>query len=206
MSGRRLTRGERRERILAAATEVFAEAGYEGATLREVARRAQITTPVLYDHFTAKADLYSTLLDREIAALIEGWSAPDEAMAPFDLLYSRVMAIYAWIEANELGWRMIFGESPRTPELAEVHARGQQRATAQLAGLLARVPDLRLTANLQRERADEVLAEAAKSALNAIATWWWRNRDVPREEVVALTVDLLWRGLGQITDQRKDRQ
>jgi AcrR family transcriptional regulator len=199
MSGKRLARAERRERILAAAAEVFAEAGYEGATLREVARRAEITTPVLYDHFAAKADLYARLLDREITALIEGWSAPVEALDAFDLLHGRVQAIYAWIETNELGWRMIFGEPPRTPEVAEAHARGQQRATAQLAGLLARVPHLQLTADLDRERADEVLAEAAKSALNAIATWWWRNRDVPREQVVALTVDLLWRGLAQLT-------
>ncbi|WP_116049096.1 TetR/AcrR family transcriptional regulator [Amycolatopsis palatopharyngis] len=206
MSGKRLTRAERRERILAAAAEVFAEAGYEGAALREVASRAQITTPVLYDHFTAKADLYATLLDREITGLIESWSAQAETETAFELLHSRVTAIYAWIENNELGWRMIFGEPPRTPDLAEVHARGQQRATAQLAGLLARVPRLDLTADIDRERADEVLAEAAKSALNAIATWWWRNRDVPREQVVALTVDLLWRGLAQITADPQGRQ
>jgi hypothetical protein len=54
--------------------------------------------------------------------------------------------------------------------VAEVHVRGQQRATAQLTGLLARVPHLQLTAALDRDRADEALAEAAKSALNAMAT------------------------------------
>jgi AcrR family transcriptional regulator len=201
MSGKRLTRELRRERILAAAARVFAESGYDAAGMREVATAAGISTPVLYDHFPSKARLYAGLLESEVDSLLAGWAGLPPSDTVEGLLRSRVAAIFAWIEANERGWRMIFAETPADPAVAEVHRRGQARATAQLTGLFAQVPRLDLTAELPRERADEVLAEAAKSALNAIATWWWSNRDIPRDQVVALTTDLLWRGLGALIQE-----
>ena len=201
MSGKRLSREERRERILAAAARVFAESGYDAAGMREVATAAGISTPVLYDHFQSKAELYAGLLESEVDSLLAGWAELPPSDTAEGLLRSRVAAIFAWMEANERGWRMIFAETPSDPGVAEVHRRGQARATGQLAGVFARVPGLALTADLPRDRANEALAEAAKSALNAIATWWWSNRDIPREQVVALTTDLLWRGLGNLIQE-----
>ncbi|MCR6486355.1 TetR/AcrR family transcriptional regulator [Amycolatopsis sp. OK19-0408] len=199
MSGKRLTREARRERILAAAAGVFASAGYDAAGMREVAAAAGISTPVLYDHFPAKARLYAALLESEVDDLLAGWAALPPSDDPEVLLRSRVSAIFAWLEAHERGWRMIFAEPPSDPAVASVHRRGQERATANLAALFHGVP-LDLTARIPRPLADEVLAEACKSALNGVATWWWDHRDVPREEVVALTADLLWRGLGKLTE------
>ncbi|WP_236005072.1 TetR/AcrR family transcriptional regulator [Amycolatopsis pittospori] len=201
MSGKRLSRDERRERILAAAAGVFAASGYDGAGMREVATAAGISTPVLYDHFPSKARLYAGLLESEVDSLLAGWDALPPSDTAEELLRARVAAIFAWMETNERGWRMIFAETPSDPDVAEVHRRGQARATGQLTGVFAQVPGLKLTADLPRERANEALAEAAKSALNAIATWWWSNRDIPREQVVALTTDLLWRGLGNLIQE-----
>ncbi|WP_328605689.1 TetR/AcrR family transcriptional regulator [Amycolatopsis sp. NBC_00345] len=190
-----MTREERRARILTAAAGVFASTGYAAAGMREVAAAAGISTPVLYDHFPAKADLYASLLESEVDSLLAGWAELPSAAGAEELLHTRVAAIFAWIEAHEQGWRMVFAETPADPAVAEVHRQGQQRATEQLTTVFRLVPRLDLTARLSRERADAVLAEACKSALNAIARWWWSNRDVSREDVVALTVDLLWRGL-----------
>jgi AcrR family transcriptional regulator len=197
MSGKRLTREARRERILAAAGEVFASSGYDAAGMREVAAAAGISTPVLYDHFPAKAQLYAALLESEVDGLLAGWVALPVSDDPEVLLRSRVSAIFRWIDEHERGWRMIFAEAPSDPAVAAVHRGGQARATANLASLFHGVP-LDLTSGIPRPLADEVLAEACKSALNSIATWWWDHREIPREEVVALTVDLLWRGLATL--------
>ncbi|WP_425331799.1 TetR/AcrR family transcriptional regulator [Amycolatopsis azurea] len=201
MSGKRLSKDERRERILAAAARVFAASGYDAAGMREVATAAGISTPVLYDHFPSKAALYAGLLESEVDSLLAGWAELPPSDTAEELLRGRVAAIFAWMETNERGWRMIFAETPSDEGVAEVHRRGQARATGQLTEVFARVPGLALTADLPRDRANEALAEAAKSALNAIATWWWSNRDIPREQVVALTADLLWRGLGNLIQE-----
>ncbi|MDT7797325.1 MAG: hypothetical protein QOI78_758 [Actinomycetota bacterium] len=199
MSGKRLTREARRELILAAAAEVFASAGYDAAGMREVAAAAGISTPVLYDHFPSKSELYASLLASEVDDLLAGWAELPPSDEPEVLLRSRVSAIFAWIETHERGWRMIFAESPSDPAVAATHRAGQHRATANLTSLFHGIPSLDLTARIPRALADEVLADASKSALNAVATWWWRHREVPRDEVVALTVDLLWRGLATLT-------
>ncbi|HEX6353652.1 TetR/AcrR family transcriptional regulator [Actinophytocola sp.] len=203
MSGkRRLTPENRRAVILSAALPVFAESGYDRASMRAVAKAAGITTPVLYDHFGSKADLYAALVEAEADALIAAWEQAGLAMreGSVEELFRRTIGtIYEWVAANEAGWRIVFLDSPSDPAVREAHRRRQERATAVLAAQFARVPSLRLSVDLTRERADDFLAEAAKWTVNAIAVWWWGNRDLSSDQLVALTADLLWRGLGQVT-------
>lgn len=187
--------------ILSAALAVFAEGGYDRASMRAVARAAGVTTPVLYDHFASKAELYAALVEAEADALISTWERSGLAMregSVEELFRGTVGTIYDWIADNEAGWRIIFLDSPGDPAVREAHRRRQERATAVLAAQFARVPALRLSVDLPRERADNFLAEAAKWTVNAIAVWWWGNRDLSREQLVELTADLLWRGLGQV--------
>jgi AcrR family transcriptional regulator len=205
MSGkRRLTPENRRAVIVSAALAVFAEAGYDRASMRAVAKAAGITTPVLYDHFASKADLYAALVETEADALIatweqEGLAVPDGSIE--ELFRRTIGTIFDWVAANEAGWRIIFLDSPSDPAVAQAHQRRQERATAVLAAQFARVPSLRLSVDLERDRAVGFLAEAAKWTVNAIAAWWWTNRDLSRDQLVELTADLLWRGLGQVTGE-----
>ncbi|MCA1656062.1 MAG: hypothetical protein LC635_06480 [Pseudonocardiaceae bacterium] len=117
-----------------------------------------------------------------------------------ELFRRTIGTIFDWIEGNEAGWRIIFLDSPSDPAVARAHRSRQERATAVLATQFARVSRLRLSVDLPRERADRFLAEAAKWTVNAVAAWWWANRDLSREQIVELTADLLWRGLGQVTE------
>lgn len=191
--------------ILAAARTVFADAGYDRASMRAVAGAAGITTPVLYDHFASKAGLYAALVEVEADALIAAWeragvAVPDGSVE--QLFRQTVGTIFDWIEANPAGWRIIFLDSPSDPAVAEAHTRRQERATAVLATQFARAPELHLSVPIGRDRADGFLAEAAKWTVNAIAAWWWSNRDLTRDQLVELTADLLWRGLGHVTGER----
>lgn len=197
---------DRRAAIVAAAATVFARNGYDQGSMREVAKVAGITTPVLYDHFASKAQLYATLVDAYADDLLASWSA-DVGDGPgsdtADALFRHsIDAIFAWIERNEAGWRVLFLDTPSDPEVAAALRRKQDLATVQLAGLFQRVPELRLSTGLARDRADALLAESAKWAVNAIAAWWWSNRDLTRDQIVALTTDLLWRGIQGITTPR----
>jgi AcrR family transcriptional regulator len=190
--------------ILAAGADVFATSGYDRASMRAVARAAGITTPVLYDHFASKADLYATLVESHASSLIAHWeqvalAAAQQQASTEQVFVATIDAIYGWIEDNEHGWRMIFLDSPSDPAVADAQRRRQERATAVLSAQFARVPGLHLSVDLPRERVDELLAEAAKWTVNAIAAWWWNNRDLSRAQIVSLTADLLWRGLNTIT-------
>jgi AcrR family transcriptional regulator len=200
-----MTPQSRRAVIVSAARMVFAEAGYDRASMRAVAKAAGITTPVLYDHFGSKADLFAALVDDEADALIATWERSGHSVADGsaeELFRETVGTIFDWVAANEAGWRIIFLDSPSDPAVAEAHRRRQDRASAVLAAQFARVPALHLSVDLARDRADGFLAEAAKWTVNAIAAWWWSNRDLTRDQIVELTADLLWRGLGQVTGEQ----
>src|ERR1700719_1222753 len=67
----RLPRHERRRQLLDAALEVFVTQGYHAAAMDEIAERAGVSKPVLYQHFPGKLDLYLALLDESVAALTD---------------------------------------------------------------------------------------------------------------------------------------
>ncbi|HEY0449779.1 TetR/AcrR family transcriptional regulator [Actinophytocola sp.] len=201
---RRLRPEDRRALILTAGATEFAAAGYDRATMRAVATAAGITTPVLYDHFPSKAELYAALVTREADDLISRWERVGEEVAAAggsteDVFRRTIDEIYRWIETNPTGWRMVFLDSPSDPPVAEAHRQRQERATEVLAAQFGRVAELRLSVALERDRANRFLADAAKWTVNAVAAWWWANRDVSRAQLVELTADLLWRGLAEVT-------
>lgn len=190
--------------IVSAALEVFAEAGYDRASMRAVAKAAGITTPVLYDHFASKAALYAALVETEADALISRWEQSGGDISDGsaeDLFRATIATIFDWMSANEAGWRIIFLDSPSDPAVAAAHRTRQERATSVLATQFGQVRHLYLSVPLGRARANDFLAEAAKWTVNAIAAWWWGNRDLTRDQIIELTSDLLWRGLGHVTGE-----
>lgn len=204
---KRLRPADRRAVILAAAVEVFASTGYDRASMRAVAASAGVTTPVLYDHFASKAELFAALVESQADELISQWERVGHEVADGsaeDLFRGTIEAIFAWVETNEAGWRMIFLDSPTDPAVAQVHRERQERATQVLAEQFAQVDSLRLSVDLPRDRANAFLAAAAKWTVNAIAAWWWSNRDLSRTQIVQLTADLLWRGLRAIATDERD--
>src|SRR5438067_11906047 len=67
----RLPRHERRRQLLDAALEVFVSQGYHAAAMDDIAERAGVSKPVLYQHFPGKHELYSALLDESVGTLLE---------------------------------------------------------------------------------------------------------------------------------------
>ena len=69
MAKRRMTGKERREQLIAIGRSVFAERGFEGTSVEEIAARAGVSKPVLYEHFGGKEGLYAVVVDREMLRL-----------------------------------------------------------------------------------------------------------------------------------------
>ena len=70
--GSRLPRDERRGQLLGAASEVFVDRGYHAAGMDEIADRAGVSKPVLYQHFSSKLELYLAVLARHVENLVSG--------------------------------------------------------------------------------------------------------------------------------------
>ena len=67
-----MTGSERRHQLIDIARSLFAERGYEGTSIEEIALRANVSKPVVYEHFGGKEGLYAVVVDREMSALLDG--------------------------------------------------------------------------------------------------------------------------------------
>ena len=194
---RRLSAEQRRELILQAAAQVFAERGYEGASIDEIAKAAGVTAPVIYHHFASKQALHAELLELHSEALVAQAQALGTAHPPDSagrLMRHTIEAFFAFVQEHPFAWRMLFRDPPSDPAVASTHRRLQADATRAIAELIAQAPELQLSAELERTEANEILAEAIKSAINGLAGWWWEHPETQREQLVATAMDLLWTG------------
>jgi AcrR family transcriptional regulator len=197
----RLRPEERRQRILDAAVELFAERGYEGASISEIARAAGVVASVIYDHFPSKRALHIELLEIHGSALIERAVRPVEGAAPRELLRLSTEAFFEFVEEDPFVWRLFFRDPPPDPEIAAAHRRVRDRATEAIAALIeAAVPGVEPPWGIPRPQASWMLAEASRAATDALAAWWYEHPEVPREQVVTVAVALLWEGFDGIVE------
>ncbi|HYU60603.1 MAG TPA: TetR/AcrR family transcriptional regulator [Solirubrobacterales bacterium] len=192
---RRLSAGERRARILDAATEVFAEHGYAAASMGEIAARAGVVASVLYDHFGSKRELHIELLQLHGEELIRRSIGEVEGDPGAELQRASLEAYFRFVEEDPFVWRFLFRDPPNDPEIAAAWRRLHDRATAGIVDLIRLgAPHAGAPFDLPDETATWMLAKAAQSATNGLAQWWWEHREVPRQQVTELAMALLWEG------------
>lgn len=191
----RLTRGERRERIERAAVEVFAQHGYRGASIDEIAQRAGVSAPVVYDHFESKLDLYRRLLERTRNELLEMWR--EHLFGDEPALERMPRALDAWasyVETHRLETRMYFREASGDAEAEAAHRAIQDQARVALGMVLGRERGAATYAAGAGQETLEVAGEILRSALTGLAMWWHEHPHVPREQIVSTAFSVLWLG------------
>ena len=196
---RRLGSTERRRLILEAATREFADLGYERASLRGIARRAGITTPVLYDHFDSKRALHVALLDHHVDGLLRHQGRKRDVEVGAALSLALFEDFFDWVRSNPYGWRMLFHDAPAERDVAAALRRARLRSTRQIASFVALAPDMQRTLGAGRVLIDEVVGQAIYGLLNGVAAWWWEHQDVPPRVLAQIAHDVVWHGLGAMT-------
>ena len=188
----RLSAQARREVIEQAASEVFAERGYHGASIDEIARRSGVSPPVVYDHFESKQDLYKRLLERHQRDLLELWGVQLAGDDPPEQRIPRALdAWFEYIEAHP-AWLMVFRDAPA--ELADFHREIRARGLGALAPLAARES----VADPADQTALAMTTELFRSAVAGVALWRDEHRDVPREQAIAVIMNMLWLGFERV--------
>jgi AcrR family transcriptional regulator len=185
-----MTGSERREQILGVARAIFAEKGYEATSVEEIAHRAGISKPVVYEHFGGKEGLYAVLVDREVRALLDGISDALVTDHPRAKLERAALALLAYIEEEPDGFRILTRDSP------SMSATG---TFASLIGDIATQVEYILADEFRQRGYDPRLAPLYSHALVgmvALVGEWWLEAGKPKRDVVAAhLVNLAWNGL-----------
>ncbi len=193
MGDRRMTASERRNQLVEVAKSVFAELGYDGASVEEIAARAKVSKPILYEHFGGKEGIYAVVVDRESARLLEMLTAritPERSAR--EQLHGSAMAFLEYIEADHDGFRVLTRDSPSS------HGGGY-------AGLLSDVADKAeevLTAFFQRtgldRKAAPIYAHGLVGMIASIGAWWAETRSPSKEAVAMHVTALAYLGLSKL--------
>src|ERR1700709_1813917 len=192
--GNRLPRDERRGQLLIAASEVFVESGYHAAGMDEIADRAGVSKPVLYQHFSSKLELYLAVLNRHVDNLVSG--VQNALSATTDnrrRLHSAVQAFFDFIEHDSQGHRLIFENDYVTePEVAaQVRVATESCIDAVFALISA-------DSGLDHHRARMIAVGLVGISVDCARYWLDSDRPISKSDAVDGTVAFAWGGLSHV--------
>ncbi|MGW3467221.1 TetR/AcrR family transcriptional regulator [Saccharopolyspora sp. NPDC000995] len=189
--GVRLPRDARRAQLLEAAQYVFVHNGYHAAAMDDIAERAGVSKPVLYQHFPGKLELYLALLEthgnelvRRVREAIE--STPDNKLR----VRAAIGALYEFVAGGGQAFRLVFESDLRGEPAVEKAVEGA------LSGCIDAITEaVTADAGLDAERA-RLLAVGLVGLSQVTARYWLDAREtISRDEAVSLMSTLAWKGL-----------
>lgn len=189
-----MTAGERRSQLVEVAKSVFAELGYDGASVEEIASRAGVSKPIVYEHFGGKEGVYAVVVDRETSRLLEMiTSRLGPGLGAREQVRSSAMAFLDYIEDDPDGFRVLTRDSPSgfsgggmAGLLADVAAKAEQV----LAGFFTQTGIDLASAPLY--------AHALVGMVVHVGAWWAEERSPDKETVAGHLTALAYSGLSRL--------
>lgn len=174
---------ERRVLIARAAGGLFAQRGYAGTRLDDVAAAAHVTKPIVYRHFHSKKALYLSLLEKhesDLPAFLEG---VDGSLDPEPLARAILERWLDYVRLNQHAWLMLFRDSSGDAEIQAVRERVSARAREVVARFIAGRSGGRIPGDQVQPT-----AELLVSGLAGLALWWIDHPEVAKPVVLAVAV------------------
>src|SRR5205814_4315632 len=190
---KRMTGKERREQLLGIGRHLFAERGFEGTSIEEIAAQAGVSKPVVYEHFGGKEGLYAVVVDREVRRLLDKITASLSGGHPRDLLEQAAGGLLEYVETETDGFRILVRDSP---------VASSTGTFASLISDIATQVEHVLAGEFKSRGYEPKLAALYSQALVGMVAltgqWWLDARKPKRDEVAAHLGNLAWNGLSHL--------
>ncbi|WP_143965335.1 TetR/AcrR family transcriptional regulator [Gordonia zhaorongruii] len=191
----RMTGAQRRLQLIEVSRGLFAERGFEGTSIEEIAQRAGVSKPIVYEHFGGKEGLYAVVVDREMDKLLEMVTSSLTKNRSLYRIQQVALALLTYMEERTDGFRILMrGE-------AAGGDAGETRYSSLLNDAVSQVEHI-LASDFERRGFDPALAPMYAQALvgmvSVTAQWWLDVREPPKEVVAAHLVNLCWNGLTRL--------
>ena len=196
----RMSGKERREQLLDIGRTLFAEKGFDGTSVEEIADKAGVSKPVVYEHFGGKEGLYAVVVDREVRRLLDRVTQALNGEHPRELLEQAASALLDYIERDTDGFRILVRDSPV--------ASSSGTFASMISDIATQVEHV-LAGEFKSRGYDPKLAGLYSQALVGMVAltgqWWLDARKPKRDEVAAHLVNLAWNGLAHLEQKPKLR-
>jgi AcrR family transcriptional regulator len=194
----RMTGKARRQQLLDVGRTLFAERGYEVTSIEEIAARAGVSKPVVYEHFGGKEGLYAVVVDREMQGLLDRFTVSLSGGHPRELLEQAALTFLSYIEDETDGFRILVRDSPVATSRGTFSSLINDIAS-QVEYLLAREFKSR---DFEPKLAG-LYSQALVGSVALTGQWWLEVRKPGKREVAAHLVNLAWNGLSHLEPKPK---
>lgn len=195
---RRLPALERRSQLVDVGRAVFAKRGYEATSVEEIAKRARVSKPIVYEHFGGKEGLYAVIVDREMDYVVRRITEAIGEGSPRERVERASLAFLAYVRDHPDGFAVLSQDSPVTA------TRG--RMSSLLNELAERVGHVFVRALEDAgydTRSAPIYAHALVGMVTFVGKWWTDVRSPPIEEVAEHMGALAWMGLRHLPKKPK---
>jgi AcrR family transcriptional regulator len=189
----RMTGRERREQLLDVGRALFAEKGFDATSTEEIAARAGVSKPVVYEHFGGKEGLYAVVVDREMSDLLNRLTEALTVGHPRQLVEKAALALLTYIEEETDGFRVLTRDSPV--------ASASGTFSSLLNDIASQVEHIMSREFASRGISTKLAPMYAQMLVGMVALtgqWWLEERKPKREDVAAHLVNLGWNGLAHL--------
>src|SRR5579875_2044055 len=188
-----MTGKERREQLLDIGRRLFAERGFEGTSIEEIAAKAGVSKPVVYEHFGGKEGLYAVVVDREVDRLLTMatvWLDGDDTMSKFE---NAAVGLLRYIEDNADGFRILVRDSPPGSGTGTFGT-----LLSDIAGQVEYIVGDYLSSRGQDPKLAPMYAQMLVGMVAFAGQWWLDARKPELQGVAALLINLAWNGLSNL--------
>src|SRR4051812_40572060 len=189
-----MSAAQRREQLIMIGRQLFAERGFDATSIEEVAARAKVSKPVVYEHFGGKEGLYAVVVDREVRALLDRITAALTAGHPRELLEQAALALLDYIEEETDGFQVLVRESP-TLSASDNLSSVLNDVAHQVEHILGH----EFKSRGYDPKLAELYAQALVGMVGLTGRWWLEARQPRKEVVAAHLVNLAWNGLSHLS-------
>jgi len=188
----RLPRTARRAQLLEAAQDVFAANGYHAAAMDEIAERAGVSKPVLYQHFPGKLELYMALLETHVDELIMRVTGAMESTTDNKLrVHNAVSAFFDFVDGESQAFRLVFESDLRgEPAVRAIIDRSTDACVRAITATI--IAD----AGLDEHRANLLAVGLVGVSQVAARSWLAGDRAISKNDAVMMISTLAWKGIG----------
>ncbi len=201
MSSRtRLTGTARRAQLVDVGRTVFAKRGYEGTTVEEIADRAKVSKPVIYEHFGGKEGLYAVIVDREMEYVVRRISESIATGSPRERVEQAAIAFLTYVRDQPDGFAVLAHDTPLAAP-----STGMASLLNDVAERVGAVFAASFKAAGYDPRAAPIYAHALVGMVTFVGRWWGGARKPSVEDVASHLSALAWMGLRHLPKNPRRR-
>lgn len=193
----RMTAVQRRAQLIEVGRRVFAEHGYEGGSVEEIARVAKVSKPIVYEHFGGKEGLYAVVVDREMEALVQRIAAQIGEGSPRHRFEAAVLAFLTYVKEEPEGFAVLTRDAPQMAN------RGMQNVISELVARIGDIFEQQLAAVGLETKFAGLYAHALTGMVTLVGQWWIDDRKEDVAVVARHTAAIGWMGLRHIPEAPK---